>query len=171
MKLNELLKRRELYTEDPESGNIYPKENTVFIIDGYLGEFTELYNDDKGRFYFTYGHYDDYKHIINDEDDIIVEKDSMVVDCSMRITTNHSDTFYLHGKYNKIYLGYDANETIIETLVSKFSASSIDYTYDKWKVSFQVNLRGVFDDHMFNLIECGLVTTEQFELWLRKHYE
>ena len=167
MKLSELLNQRDCYTEDPESGNIYPKEGFVFHIDQWKFQRSFILNDN-GKYYFNYGHYNDYKHTITESDEIKIIPDPLLIDCSVRFVTDHSDRWYIQGPNKKEILpaNDDLEDNLNEFLWTKFQASNIDYSHGKGKINFKIHLLSTFDETMFNLIEFGIVNQENFQIWL-----
>jgi hypothetical protein len=169
MKISELLQHHELYSEDPENGNIHPKEGFVFHISQFKFQ-RELESVGDG-YCIWYGNNNDYKHTIKEDEEIEIIVDPLLIDCSVRITTSHTDYFYIHSKDKNYCLGkFCDDKTVIEFLYNKFQATDIDYDYNRSTITFKVHLLCTFDETMFNLIEFGLITQEQFLIWLDNAY-
>jgi hypothetical protein len=172
MNLTEFLKHRELYTEDPENGNIHPKEGFVFQVGQFKFQ-REIESKSNGGYCNWYGRCNDYKYTIKETDEIEIIVDPLLIDCSVRITTNHTDKWYIHGSDKKEALAViddSMDETVIEFLYNKFHATDIDYSYSRSTITFKIHLLCVFEERMFNLIEFGLITQEQFIIWLKNNY-
>jgi hypothetical protein len=169
MNLPQLLANPELYDVDAEDGALLSKHGYIFRLDTFTNVFTCLRHD-SGKYYVYIGSNGTVECSIKDTTEIHIEPDLKIVKSSLRIKQDHSDRWYIIGDSKKEFAyGNDPNaeEKLINLLHSAYGGDNIFCNYSNHKVEFDVNLRCIYDDQIFELIKMGLISKEQFKLWLQ----
>jgi hypothetical protein len=167
MKINELLQNKDLYRECPDEGTLYPQDGYVFRLDEWKTDYLWFYATLDDRYYVVITS-DGMKFTIKEDTEIHIVKDIMEVECQLTMKQDHNDQWFFY-KERKFVFGYchdpDIELKLIESLVDLFQAKNIDILYKYNQIEFNVNLRGCFEDTVYDLVSFGLISKEQFVSW------